>query len=561
MNPHDPIPVGDRGPRALPVGPAVDALSYTLGEGSPAERAAFRDALQSDLGLAVEIAELRDLFERCREIGTGIEPSGRVERALRRAVSRRVELRGLRRVSGRERLQFALRVAAVALISLAVGVGLRAALPRAGQLREGLRGWERIFVGPEVALVGEAVGQSAGGQSTGGQSTGGQSTDGQSASGVLRRRAEARPADPELVELLAAAALPVLEPGFIAEAERLAARPLPDEFRALLSAENRLALLRAEAELRFSPELRAAQRAATGAPDLDDRIRTLAAEVAQRVAVALRDRSDPRAHTAAIAIAMRGLVAAGSSAEVGPHQAQVRACRARLLAELEELGAAPPPADGTPVSGATALRTAVLAALTELAVLGDTEVIPRIGAAVDDLARGVLRAAGGAQARRPDLLSWSTPNEALADAGRLFWIAPAFGTHAGLAFRARLMVAAHLQERLEAGAGAEQPARVAALLYGFGDLIDRADADRRLALWRPRMLASDLVAMHHLSWSKYPVRPGWATFQRELRGIAAIPTPDGLRDAAALLLSLCTNVAAPGAGTSTGALIASPRAL
>jgi hypothetical protein len=551
MNPYDPIPVGDRGPRALPVGPAVDALSYTLGEGSPAERAAFRDALQSDLGLAVEIAELRDLFERCREIGTGIEPSGRVERALRRAVSRRVELRGLRRVSGRERLQFALRVAAVALISLAVGVGLRAALPRAGQLREGLRGWERIFVGPEVALVGEAVVQSASVQSA----------SVQSASGVLRRRAEARPADPELVELLAAAALPVLEPGFVAEAERLAARPLPDEFRALLSAENRLALLRAEAELRFSPELRAAQRAATGAPDLDDRIRTLAAEVAQRVAVALRDRSDPRAHTAAIAIAMRGLVAAGSSAEVGPHQAQVRACRARLLAELEELGAAPPPADGTPASAATALRTAVLAALTELAVLGDTEVIPRIGAAVDDLARGVLRAAGGAQARRPDLLSWSTPNEALADAGRLFWIAPAFGTHAGLAFRARLMVAAHLQERLEAGAGAEQPARVAALLYGFGDLIDRADADRRLALWRPRMLASDLVAMHHLSWSKYPVRPGWATFQRELRGIAAIPTPDGLRDAAALLLSLCTNVAAPGAGTSTGALIASLRAL
>jgi hypothetical protein len=551
MNPYDPIPVGDRGPRALPVGPAVDALSYTLGEGSPAERAAFRDALQSDLGLAVEIAELRDLFERCREIGTGIEPSGRVERALRRAVSRRVELRGLRRVSGRERLQFALRVAAVALISLAVGVGLRAALPRAGQLREGLRGWERIFVGPEVALVGEAVVQSASVQSA----------SVQSASGVLRRRAEARPADPELVELLAAAALPVLEPGFVAEAERLAARPLPDEFRALLSAENRLALLRAEAELRFSPELRAAQRAATGAPDLDDRIRTLAAEVAQRVAVALRDRSDPRAHTAAIAIAMRGLVAAGSSAEVGPHQAQVRACRARLLAELQGLGAAPPPADGTPASAATALRTAVLAALTELAVLGDTEVIPRIGAAVDDLARGVLRAAGGAQARRPDLLSWSTPNEALADAGRLFWIAPAFGTHAGLAFRARLMVAAHLQERLEAGAGAEQPARVAALLYGFGDLIDRADADRRLALWRPRMLASDLVAMHHLSWSKYPVRPGWATFQRELRGIAAIPTPDGLRDAAALLLSLCTNVAAPGAGTSTGALIASLRAL
>ncbi|MGA0059854.1 MAG: hypothetical protein ACO3RU_09735 [Planctomycetota bacterium] len=112
----------------------------------------------------------------------------------------------------------------------------------------------------------------------------------------------------------------------------------------------------------------------------------------------------------------------------------------------------------------------------------------------------------------------------------------------------RMMVAAHVEERLVRGAGAEQPARLAALLYGFGDLVDRDAVERALALWRPRLLRDDLVAVHHLAWSRYPVRAGWADFQRELRWLSGLPSPESLRGRAALLLGLCTNVSAPGVG-------------
>src|SRR5690606_9804652 len=103
-----------------------------------------------------------------------------------------------------------------------------------------------------------------------------------------------------------------------------------------------------------------------------------------------------------------------------------------------------------------------------------------LASAADELARDTLRTP--ADGRRPAMLSWLTPAQGLADAGRVLLVAPAFGTHAMLAFRARLMIAAHVAERLEARSGSEQPALVAAQLYGFGDLIDRREADRRLAL-------------------------------------------------------------------------------
>ena len=68
-----------------------------------------------------------------------------------------------------------------------------------------------------------------------------------------------------------------------------------------------------------------------------------------------------------------------------------------------------------------------------------------------------------------------------------------------------------------------------------------------LRLWRLDLVVNEgFVALHHLCWSQYPPRPGWARFQRELRGMAALPTPDEIADAAGLLLSLSMNFAAPG---------------
>ena len=124
-------------------------------------------------------------------------------------------------------------------------------------------------------------------------------------------------------------------------------------------------------------------------------------------------------------------------------------------------------------------------------------------------------------------------------------LAPAFGVHAGLAFKARILVAAHVDERLAQHREEERPGLVAAHLYGFGDLIDREEADRMLKLWRARFLVPDYVALHHLAWSKYPVRSGWAEFQFEMRAVAAMETPEKTADAAALLMALATSLAVP----------------
>lgn len=157
--------------------------------------------------------------------------------------------------------------------------------------------------------------------------------------------------------------------------------------------------------------------------------------------------------------------------------------------------------------------------------------------------------------RRPHLLHWTTAEDGLADAGRVLAVLPAFGVDALEASRARMLVAAHLRERYDRR-DRESPELLAAMAYGFGDLVDRDWVDHRLRLWRLELLVPDYVALEHLTWSSYPVRAGWADFQRELLVLASYPTPDGLRDASALLLSLAVHDAAPGAATSLGLIAA-----
>ena len=145
------------------------------------------------------------------------------------------------------------------------------------------------------------------------------------------------------------------------------------------------------------------------------------------------------------------------------------------------------------------------------------------------------------------LLRFETKPACLAEAGRVFDLAPAFGVAAALAHDARRLVCARLQERL-AEAGGERPELLAALCYGCADLVDRDDLDRRLALWRPAQLAaSDPVVLQQWAFSRFPPRAGWTEFQCALREVAAIDTPPRIRDAAALLLCLSMSFAAPGA--------------
>ena len=503
MSGTDGIAAGDAG--------GLDVIEYALGGGDAAERDRFRSAFEEDLGLALELAELRDLFESFRglgaERGLEVEPSGRVEAVVRAAVAQRVRLRRVGNRSGSTQLWRSwggdvLRVAAVALVALSVAFAGRSLFPAEQGAPDADAAIDRLAA-LEVRGASTAVARDGG--------------------------------EDAFASLLDTEWYPVSDSAFVARASRFASRPIPDEFRGLLSAENRLASLRAEAELRFSPDARAELRRRTGLADFDSRIGAVACEVAREVgglAQVVRAGGDPLD----LAFALRALVAAGSDSVRGPHAEEVGLARDGLLGFL----------DGGAEVGRQSLpgrRVSALCALAELAVLGDEAAIHCVAASSDEVASGVLGGSGVGDQARPELLRFGTPIHALADAGRLLWIAPAFGSHPGLALRARMMVAAHVEERLDQGAGAEQP-----LLYGFGDLVDRDGVERALALWRPRLLRDDLVAVHHLAWSRYPVRAGWADFQRELRWLSGLPSPDGLRSRAALLLGLCTNVAAPGVG-------------
>ena len=481
-------------------------VDHLLGEGPPDERESWREQIAVDVELATQQAELSCLLERMRELE--VEPSGRVPRELRRIVQRRAaRRRPAPAPSWSARAWTAIRVAAVALLSLGLGL---VCLDEEGFVRRALRGDE------PAEGAGKAIAAKFWNPS------------------LLRAAKSA--ADAELDQLLDPTRLPIDSAAFVANYRSLAERPFPDGFVALMSAENLIAHLRQESELRFSAAARAKARRANGTPNLDARIAATSAQIAVRVERTLGSVAQDAAavldaeQVVGLSFALRALVAAGSSLEHGEHAPTVRACRDAMLRELPALP--------------RQLQPSVLAAISELAILGDRLSAAVLANAADDLARDTLRAP--TDGRRPAMLSWLTPLQSLADAGRVLLVAPAFGTHAMLAFHARLMIAAHLGERLDARSGSEQPALVAAQLYGFGDLIDRREADRRLTLWRGAALLPDFVAMHHAAWSRYPVRSGWASFQRELRQIAGVPTPDGLSDASALLLTLCTNTAAPG---------------
>ena len=103
-----------------------------------------------------------------------------------------------------------------------------------------------------------------------------------------------------------------------------------------------------------------------------------------------------------------------------------------------------------------------------------------------------------------------------------------------------------MQERIDSTRD-ERPDLLAAQLYGFGDLVDRSKLDHKLLLWTPEKLVPEhFVTLHHVSWSQFPTRRGWAKFQRDLRAVAVEATPEDVSDASALLLALATTYAAPG---------------
>ncbi len=302
-------------------------------------------------------------------------------------------------------------------------------------------------------------------------------------------------------------------------------------FASLVAADNDLALLRLEFRQRYSPQSRRETIALSGgSQDLEDRIQDLATQVAERLAALVPGGGvSGNGSPTELSIGLRSLLASGSTARIGPHHEVVKAIGDELVARI-------PSFEGADLAVA-------LAALSDLAVVASGPLEELVAAQSQRLALDIV----GAKPSRPSpLLQWRTPAPALAEAGRVLSLAPAFGLHPTLAHRARMLVFAHLNDRLEPRTY-ERPDVLAALVYGFGELVDRDDIDRRLVMWRPRQIAREsLAAVHHLAWSIYPPRPALAEWQQELRALGTLRTPAATTDAASLLLCLTTSYAAPG---------------
>ncbi|MCC6782935.1 MAG: hypothetical protein IT457_08820 [Planctomycetes bacterium] len=476
---------------------ALDIVGYALGEGDAASRAAMQARVGRELELAVELAETRALFESMRALRTPTDPAFLATMA--REVEWRRRLHALPQRSVAARVGFLLRAAAVAIVMLWLGnryVRPDAVDPAPSTARID---WSATAPRAFVAL---------------GHAT--------------------RPTAPALRPVLAPA---IDAPDFVAAWERLAARPLPADFADWLAAENLLAQTRAALERRASPELRARWRYATGAADVEARVTRLVDELGART-VQLLAQAEPDVED--LACALRALLASGA---IRGRRELLDACRDELARRVDRLDAG---------------RAAVaLAALADLAVLETDALGAFVAQRAERLAEAALeRAPDG---RRPPLLSWTEPAPRLAEAGRVLALAPAFGADAALSLRARMSIAAHLEERLARMQRFETPELHAAIAYGFGDLVELSAADAALAFWPARLLLPDYTALVHYTWSKYPLRAGWAELQLELRGLAALPTPTGLRDTAALLLALCSDAAARGQDRGFGSRVPGPR--
>ncbi len=479
---------------------APDVVGFVLGEGSPGQRERVRTALALDLDLALDVADTRALLDDLRTLRA--TPTGQVVKALEREVLWRQRLRGRDPAAEPRRLVIWLRVAAVALIWLAISDRVFRSRPPSPS---------NVPPGTGMRLA-QLLDVPAGGL-------------GPSAA-ALAHALRAPVQWPQL-------ALPVDSAEFVAAWQRVIARPLPSDFVDWLAAENVLSRARAAVQRRSVPELRTRWRQRTGAADVEARVQCLAAELAQRTAAELESAAPDLEQ---VAVALRALLASGAGPHHGVHAPLVRACRAELVGRV----------DGAEFG----VGVVVLAALAELAV-DDTDALGAfVATRADALIASLVTAP--VDGRRPPLLRWGAPVHHLAEASRLLTLAPAFGADADGALRARMLLVAHLEERAERLRGFEAPELHAALRYGFADLIDLAESDRQLALWSPRLLVPDYRALAQFTWGSYPIRRGWADLQRELLGLTGLRTPPRLADAASLLLALCSDAMAsdPRAPTS-----------
>lgn len=480
--------------------PGYGPIDFVLGQGAEDERAQFEAGLAEDLELALEVADCTDLLEQFRTLQC--EPTGRVPSRVWSRVRRRVELRSRPRPFGLVDAGAIVTVAAACLVGL---LGLESLTLEEAEEPVVTADLAEFDPNPETA----------------------------GATGV-------RPLAPPV---LWPRSLPVASSGFRAGFERLSQIEVPTSFGLSMDARELLTRARHEASLRMESKTLRQRHRGLGLPNLASRTDRLSADLAKNLDAVLRlgVMSSTDATLSEIALSTRALIASGSTPNHGPHADVVSRAGQRLIHSVADV----------PVED----RIAVGSALVDLATVAGGEFAVAASTVAGDLILECESAAEEGGLVRPALLAWSVPHTELGEAGRLLRLAPAFGADSAGCFVTRLWILSHLFEREMQGQHSERPELLTAQLYGFGDLIERTSVDHRLRLWTTRSLfRRDPVAAQQLAWSRYPIRRGWTEFQQELPSLAVRDTPTELLEGAALLLTLCTNTAAPGVSTHLAAI-------
>ena len=550
----------------------LSALDFVLSEGTPVQRQDFRARLDQSLQTALDVAEARDFVESFRSLDSevdavGVDADGTSPRldvlmlSVRGQAMRQVRRSSVRRAAQTvSRRRVALRVCGSVMVAAMVLVGLLLGLRDAEPEGVAVPSWSSLSTA--VAAEGNVVSDE--GRIENNEQLASIGSPEATPSGLASESISDDPTVAEMVrfeERLVAARETLRHAGLTLDGESHSGDL--GAYETWIAASNELAVLRREFRDRFGEDRRRARMRRHGFnPDVDGRVQRIADTVASKMAANLEAGT---ARPESAALVMRALLASGSTPKVGRHK--------EVVADLSEyLQGLLPDTDDEDPPIAPVTEAVVLGALMDLVILADDALASRVaerttrllevvyaspadGGSLDSQLRFTNRRhadrtedpgpQGSAVRGSRDLGHWATPVAAIGEAGRLFRLAPALGVDPDLAAGARTVLAAHLQAQA-ALRSTDSAALLAALRYGFGDLVNRAPLDRKLRRWDPSMLLPEPVVLLQVTWSQFPVRSGWSEFQSGLRRICTAPTPDDPGDAAAFLLCLGMHFAAPG---------------
>jgi hypothetical protein len=253
--------------------------------------------------------------------------------------------------------------------------------------------------------------------------------------------------------------------------------------------------------------------------ELDKRVDRLAGLLAEALPARL---ADPGTAPEEVALMVRALAASGQARNGSPFGPDLQVGSRWLVERLPSLHGG---------------QLAVVLESLSMAAAENGSQVEAVAAHCRRLVGELLAEPHGTQTA--DLLSATAPPTRLAACGRLLAVAPAFGVDAAQAAGLRQLLAAGLEERRRVGDSQEL---MAALLFGFADLVEREPVDRTLRQLQPTTIrVADLGTLHQIAASIEPGVRGWTGFLLQLRRLATCPIPASATAKSDLLLCLTSN--------------------